>query len=187
MFTSDLKLVEESHKEVLLNFNRELDEDSKFNDKIYRRVWTKPITTFASNYNLFDVSMAPLKEHMFNKCKSQLKVIEAGFHKKALIAQDYGPYQIDCVNMIEYGGGINEKGNAILVKTSKNHKDWFKGMKKIIDNPELFDLLSENLYNTVKDKYSINTVTDTRAEFYKKIVNDVKKETEQFTEHVNNL
>lgn len=187
MFTSDLKLVGESHKEVLLNFNRELDEDSKFNDKIYRRVWTKPITTFASNYNLFDVSMAPLKEHMFNKCKSQLKVIEAGFHKKALIAQDYGPYQIDCVNMIEYGGGINEKGNAILVKTSKNHKDWFKGMKKIIDNPELFDLLSENLYNTVKDKYSIDTVTDTRAEFYKKIVNDVKKETEQFTEHVNNL
>ena len=61
--------------------------------------------------------MAPLKEHDFNKNKSQLKVIEAGFHKKALIAQDYGPYQIDCVNLFEYGGKINEKGNAILVET----------------------------------------------------------------------
>ncbi len=30
-------------------------------DKIYRRVWTKPITTYASNYNNFDISMAPLK------------------------------------------------------------------------------------------------------------------------------
>ena len=34
-----------------------------------------------SNYNLFDISMKPLKEHMFNKCKSQLKVIGSGFHK----------------------------------------------------------------------------------------------------------
>ena len=61
----------------------------------YRRVWTKPITSYASNYNLFDISLAPLKESTFNKVKSQLKVIEAGFHKKAIIAQDFGPYQID--------------------------------------------------------------------------------------------
>ena len=39
--------------------------------------------------------------HMFNKVKSQLKVIEAGFHKKALIAQNFGPYQIDCINAID--------------------------------------------------------------------------------------
>ena len=69
----------------------------------------KPITSYALNYNLFDISMAPLKEHMFNKVKSQLKVIEAGFHKKALIAQNYGPYQIDCVNLFEYGGGLMKK------------------------------------------------------------------------------
>ena len=37
---------------------------------------------------------------MFNKVKSQLKVIEAGFHKKALIAQNFGPYQIDCINAV---------------------------------------------------------------------------------------
>jgi hypothetical protein len=42
-------------------------------DKIYRRVWTKPITTYASNYNLFDVSMAPVKEHDFNKIQITIK------------------------------------------------------------------------------------------------------------------
>ena len=125
-------------------------------DKIYRRVWTKPITSYASNYNNFDISMAPLKEHSLIMFKSQLKVIEAGFHKKALIAQDFGPYQIDCVNMFEYGGNINENGNAILVETRKNHKDWYKALKKLHENPELVDLLSNNLYNTVKDKYDIS-------------------------------
>ena len=34
---------------------------------------------------------------MFAHCGEQV-VIEAGFHKKAIIAQDFGPYQIDLVN-----------------------------------------------------------------------------------------
>jgi len=129
--------------------------------------------------------MAPLKEHDFNKNKSQLKVIEAGFHKKALIAQNYGPYQIDCVNLFEYGGNINENGNAILIDTHKNHKDWYKALKKLKDNPELVELLSNNLYNTVKDRYHIDTVTSKRAEFYQTIIKDTKKEVEQLIEETN--
>ncbi len=58
-------------------------------------------------------------------------------------------------------------------------------MKKLYDNPELVDLLSENLYNTVKDKYHIDTVTNTRADFYKTIVNDNRKEVEQLIEETN--
>jgi glycosyltransferase involved in cell wall biosynthesis len=185
MFTKNYQNIDENYVNDLKRYDREWDEDTKEKTKNYRRVWTKPITTYAMNYNSFDVSMAPLKEHDFNKYKSQLKVIEAGFHKKALIAQDFGPYQIDCVNLFERGGGINENGNAILVETHKNHKDWYRAMKKLHDNPELVDLLSENLYNTVKDKYHIDTVTNTRAEFYKTIVKDNKKEVEQLIEETN--
>jgi glycosyltransferase involved in cell wall biosynthesis len=185
MFTKNYKLLEGDY----LNQIKKYDEssDKKYNDlnELYRRVWTKPITTYASNYNLFDVSMAPLKEHTFNKVKSQLKVIESGFHKKALIAQNYGPYQIDCVNLLEYGGGINEKGNAILVDTGKNHKDWYKALKKLKDNPSLVELLSHNLHETVKDKYHIDTVTHTRASFYKTILKDDKKEVGQLIEYTN--
>lgn len=184
-FTNDYRLLEDTQVKDLKKYDREWDEDINVKDKVYRRVWTKPITTYASNYNLFDISLAPLKEHTFNRVKSQLKVIEAGFHKKALIAQDFGPYQIDCVNMFEYGGKINEKGNAILVPTSKNHKNWYIAMKKLHENPSLVDILSENLYNTVKDKYHINTVTHTRSDFYKTIVKDNKKEVEQLIEEVN--
>ena len=124
-------------------------------------------------------------EHKFNEVKSQLKVIESGFHKKALIAQDYGPYQIDCINIFDRGGKINEKGNAILVEKHRNHKDWYKAMKKLSENPTLVDLLQNNLYNTVKDKYHIDTVTHTRAEFYKILVKDNKKEVKQLIEETN--
>jgi glycosyltransferase involved in cell wall biosynthesis len=184
-FTNEYNNLDENYIKSLKKYDREFDEDNKIKDKMYRRVWTKPITTYASNYNLFDVSMAPLKEHMFNKVKSQLKVIEAGFHKKALIAQNFGPYQIDCVNIIEYGGKINENGNSILVDTSKNHKDWYKSMKKLYDNPELVDLMGNNLYNLVNEKYHIDVVTKNRAFFYQEIVKDNKKELGQLIEHTN--
>jgi glycosyltransferase involved in cell wall biosynthesis len=185
LFTDNYKILEEDTFNNLKRYDRDFDESSNYNQKIYRRVWTKNITTYASNYNLFDVSMAPLKEHDFNRCKSQLKVIEAGFHKKALIAQNYGPYQIDCVNLIEYGGKINENGNAILVDTHKNHKDWYKAMKKLKDNPTLVELLSNNLFETVNSKYHINIVTENRKIFYQSLMKDNKKEVEQLIEETN--
>jgi len=187
MFTKQYGLLSEEYQKHLKKYDESGDKKYNNLNELYRRVWTKPITTYASNYNLFDVSMAPLKEHMFNKVKSQLKVIEAGFHKKALIAQNFGPYQIDCVNLFEYGGGINEKGNAILIDTSKNHKDWYKALKKLKENPTLIELLSHNLYETVKDKYHIDTVTHTRASFYKSILKDNQKEVEQLIEHTNEV
>ncbi len=185
MFTKNYGIINENYLNQLKKYDQPSDVQYSDIDEVYRRVWTKPITSYASNYNLFDISMAPLKEHDFNKYKSQLKVIEAGFHKKALIAQDYGPYQIDCVPLIEYGGKINENGNAILVETRKNHKDWYKALKKLNDNPSLVGLLAHNLHETVKDKYHIDTVTHTRAEFYKTLVKDNRKEVEQLIEETN--
>jgi glycosyltransferase involved in cell wall biosynthesis len=153
-------------------------------DQNYRRVWTKPITTYAGNYNLFDVSLAPVKEHIFNLCKSQLKVIEAGFHKKALIASDFGPYQIDLVNAYERGGKFNENGNALLVQKIRNHKEWGKYLNFLYNNPEIITQLGENLYESVQ-KYHIDNVTKSRSEFYKTIVDDKQNEVKQVIEDIN--
>lgn len=168
IFTDDYKTVSPEYKEFLLKFKNE--EYYNYKNEPYRRVWTKPISTYASNYNLFDVSLAPIEENIFNKVKSQLKVIEAGFHKKAIIAQDFGPYQIDLQNANEFGGVWNEKGNGILIESNKNHKDWFKFIKKMIEQPELITQLSENLHNVVKEKYSLDKVSDDRRELYQKLV-----------------
>jgi len=168
IFTDNYSTVSPEYKEFLLKFKKE--DYPNVENEPYRRVWTKPISTYASNYNLFDISLAPIEENIFNKVKSQLKVIEAGFHKKALIAQDFGPYQIDLVDMHERGGELNPNGNALLVPSIKNHKQWFQHIKKLIENPDLIEKLANNLYETVKDQYSMDAVTKQRAEWYKKII-----------------
>jgi glycosyltransferase involved in cell wall biosynthesis len=168
IFTDNYSIVSPEYKEHLLNFTKE--EYPNIDNEPYRRVWTKPISTYATNYNLFDVSLAPLSEHIFNKVKSQLKVIEAGFHKKALIAQDFGPYQIDMVNAYERGGTINPEGNGLLIPSTKNHKLWYQHIKRLILNPELVEQLSTNLFNDVKDIYSIQAITEKRREIYKSLV-----------------
>jgi glycosyltransferase involved in cell wall biosynthesis len=169
IFTDDYKIVSPEYKEFLLKYDQ--SEYPNIENEAYRRVWTKPISTYASNYNLFDISLAPLEENIFNKVKSQLKVIEAGFHHKAIIAQDYGPYKIDLKNAIQYGGGFDETANGILIDSKKNHKDWYSSIKKLIQNPELITTLQNNLYETVKDTYSMDKVTENRRELYRKLLN----------------
>jgi glycosyltransferase involved in cell wall biosynthesis len=100
--------------------------------------------------------------------KSQLKVIEAGFYKKALIASNVGPYTIDLKHAMKNGEFTD--GNALLVDEVKNHSDWAKHIKKLVDNPNMITDLGERLYETVSKKYDLNIVTKTRAEFYKSLI-----------------
>jgi glycosyltransferase involved in cell wall biosynthesis len=100
--------------------------------------------------------------------KSQLKVIEAGFYKKALIASNVGPYTIDLKHCLKNGEFVD--GNALLVEENRNHNDWFKFIKKLINNPNMAKDMGERLYETVKDIYDLNKVTKDRAEFYKTLV-----------------
>jgi glycosyltransferase involved in cell wall biosynthesis len=72
--------------------------------------------------------------------------------------------------MIEFGGKINEEGNCLLVKSSKNHKDLVKYINKLASDPEMLKKLQDNLYNYVKDRYSISSVCAERVKFYKSIV-----------------
>lgn len=167
MFSNDYKSLDEEYKNFLLTFKQEQYDDI---DKPYRRRWTKEISKYALNYNTFDVSLAPLVDSEFNANKSQLKAIEAGFHKKALIASECNPYLIDLVNAVDEGK-FNSKGNALLVSPRRNHKDWAKNMKRLIENPNMIEDLGNRLYETVKDKYSLRVVNNTRAEFFKSIIN----------------
>ena len=173
IFTDNYKTISPEYKEFLMKFTQ--DEYPNVANEPYRRVWTKPISTYASNYNLFDISLAPLEENTFNKVKSQLKVIEAGFHHKAIIAQNFGPYKIDLKNAIQYGGGFDLTANGILIDSTKNHKDWYGSIKKLIQNPEVVTTLQENLYNTVKDVYSLDKVTENRRALYLELLDNKTK------------
>jgi len=166
IFTQNLTTVSEDYKKYLLNYTQDVYPNEL--SEPYVRVWTKPVTSYAKNYSKFDVSLAPIKNHMFNRMKSQLKVIEAGFYKKAIIASDLGPYTIDLKHCLEHGNFVD--GNALLVDEKRNHSDWSKYIEKLVKNPNMAKDMGERLYETVKDKYDLNNVTKDRAEFYKSLI-----------------
>jgi len=166
IFTQNYSIVSDEYKKHLIKYNQESYTGNL--DEPYLRVWTKPVTSYAKNYAKFDVSLSPIKNTMFNRMKSQLKVIEAGFYKKALIASDLGPYTIDLKHCMKNGEFVD--GNAMLVNENRNHADWPKFIEKLVKNPNLAKDMGERLYETVKDKYDLNVVTKTRAEFYKSII-----------------
>ena len=166
IFTNNHSLISPEYSAFLKKFKQE--DRSEFSDEFYQRVWTKPVTSYAKNYSKFDVSLAPIKNHIFNRVKSQLKVIEAGFYKKAIVASNIGPYTIDLKHCLENGNFVD--GNALLVDEQRNHSDWFKYVKKLVDNPNMAFDMGQRLYETVKDTYDLNNVTKTRAEWYKTLV-----------------
>ena len=177
IFTSDYSLIE--NKEYVEYLKKIKKEDFKgFEFENYVRRWTLPLTQYGKHYDYCDVCLAPLDEfemvkdskgtiskrvHIFNEVKSELKIIEAGMKKKALIAQNFGIYK----HLLKDG----ETGLLI----SDNKKGWAKAIKELILNPELRIKLAENLHNFVKDKYELKNVTKERVNFYKKIMQDKKE------------
>ena len=166
IFTNKYKIITPNYKEYLDTFVE--GSYPNVEKENYVRVWTRPVNSYAKNYSKFDISLAPIQNHIFNRMKSQLKVIEAGFYKKALIASNVGPYTIDLKHALDKGQFTD--GNALLVNENNNHSDWAKYVKKLVDNPNFITDIGERLYETVKDTYNLNVVTSNRYSFYKSLI-----------------
>lgn len=167
--TDDYKVCSPAYREFLNKFLKGV-QWPMVEDEIYRREWTKDVTEFAKHYRNIDVLLAPLDCNGFNEVKSELKFIEAGFTNTAIICTDFGPYTIGSKSLFKKGGEIDEEGNCILIDPQRKHKEWKKAIVKLANNPEYIEILKKNLHNLVKDKYNIENVTNTRAEWYKSIV-----------------
>lgn len=167
IITDNYNIISPNYKNFLLNYIKDVEYQT---DEPYMRYWTRPIEKYATHYNNIDVLLVPLKDNKFNTMKSQLKVIEAGFFNKAIIASNVGPYTIDLKPMIGKNGVINEDGNALLVDPIKNHKLWSKYITRLANDRELLNKLQTNLNETVKDRYHIATVCKDRVEAYLNLV-----------------
>lgn len=99
------------------------------------------VDSFAYMYDQCHVMLAPLKSNLFNRCKSELKVVEAGWKGKCVIASNLEPYR--------------DFDNVILVDERKNHKDWYKAIKHLALNPNTVRDLQGKLYDEVTRKHNI--------------------------------
>lgn len=138
----------------------------EFKNEFYQRRFTKPILLFGTMYNECDVALAPLKNNnMFNQVKSQLKIIEAGAHHCPIICSNYGPYTIDDIE------GLNDgKQKGFLVNENEPLK-WKEYMQYYVNNPEKIKEHGDNLFEYIKDNYSIDIVNQKRVQLFNNLVN----------------
>lgn len=168
------KIISEDYKKYLLKYSNEEYKGNNIYEGSYIRRWTLPLTRYGEHYNYCDVCMAPLAENIFNEVKSELKIIEAGLTKKVLIAQDYSIYK----ELIQHNY------NGILINKKNNTRGWYEAIKYLINNPEKAKELSQNLYDFVINKYTLEIVTKNRVNFYKDIIKNKQKNQNSFSEEL---
>ena len=105
------------------------------------------IWEYGTLYQRMNVSLVPLKDNKFNRMKSSLKVVEAGFTKTAVIASNVSPYK----ELVEHG----ETG--ILCSSKLEWEDAVASMTK-----KEAKRLGENLYERVREEYHIDTINEER-------------------------
>jgi hypothetical protein len=111
---------------------------------------------YANFYNHINVMLIPLRPNRFNSNKSNLKMLEAGFKKRACIVSEVDPYY----------SVINKSPRNCL--TVKNRHDWFREMVKVIKNPNMRFDIAQQLYEDVQP-YHANEISKIRYQLYKTI------------------
>lgn len=141
----------------------------EWKNEFYQRRWTKPILLFGTMYNECDVALAPLKNsNTFNQVKSQLKIIEAGAHHCPIICSNYGPYTIDDIE----GKNDGKKKGFLIDENVDSSMKWYECMKYYTENPEKIKEHGENLYEYVRNNYSVEITNQKRVELFKKLVSE---------------
>lgn len=125
----------------------------------YGRIAAADIYSYVGGYNFVDVCLAPLRDTTFNRCKSELKIIEAAAMGKALIASDVYPYN----EVLRHGE------NALLVKESRP-RDWYRHIRTLTNEPELRALLASNLKEDVAERFDIDYWGKVRMQLYRNLL-----------------
>lgn len=98
----------------------------------------------------FDIALAPLHDSEFNRAKSNLRVIEYGALKKAVVAS--GNKNLPYASVIKHGE------NGFLAETKE---EWVECVSKLIESKELREEFGSNLYKDVKKNYNLKDWAET--------------------------
>lgn len=146
-----------TYQKYLLNYTSTADHISY--DKPYRRMWARDVKDYGGMYNEIDVALVPLKPDKFNGCKSELKIVEAGWMGKAVIVNDVLPYS----NWIKHGV------NGLKVSTGRSI-DWYLNIKKLAMNPTMIKDLGAGLEETIKTHFNMDKHNERRLQLYKSLI-----------------
>ena len=90
----------------------------------------------------FDIELAPLFDTEFNRCKSNLRYLEASALKIPTVASDVGPYK------------------DAVAELCTEESEWYTTLCTLIGNPEYRKSLGKKAYRDVKKHYNLIDVTE---------------------------
>lgn len=127
----------------------------------YKRIESKDIMKkeFGGVYQDIDILLVPLKNTKFNNCKSELKIIEAGFTNTVPM----------CSKVIPYSNYGVDNVDCILVKDN-TPKGWAKKITKLVNDTDKIKSLRSTCYNKQTKYRELELVTDKRKEFFDNLV-----------------
>ena len=147
------------HRKENPNVTKAFKDDYKFWDSvdIEHQPWC-PIEDYPKTLNesKLDIMLMPRKDNYFNRCKSNVKFLEASMCEIPVIAQsfDNGPYE------------ELTSDTGLLIK---DNKDWEHTINILIDNKELRRKIGKNAKEYVLKNYNIEDKAYLWEEAYKKL------------------
>lgn len=120
----------------------------------YLRISGTDYNNYGMIYDYLDVAIVPLRNNMFNNCKSPLKMLEAGAKGCAVIASDIQPYNV-FPNSCYYA-----------IPTWNNKKGWFRAIKHLTREKRMREDLAANLKEYVQKEYDAKEWALTRYQTY---------------------
>lgn len=95
-----------------------------------------------------DLIVAPLEEHLFNRCKSNLRLLEAGACSYPVIASPVAPYKTDAPPVFCY---------------ANNTKDWVEGIREFISsNTSQRKSSGKAMYDWANSRFNMDTHCEKR-------------------------
>ena len=120
----------------------------------YNRITGTDHNHYGQIYDYIDVALIPLRNNMFNNCKSPLKLIEAGAKGCAAIASNIQPYnQFPSNCYVPIDGYDNKKG-------------WYKAIKMLNNNDRMREDLANNLSEYCAKEFDAKEWALTRYQVY---------------------
>jgi glycosyltransferase involved in cell wall biosynthesis len=125
-------------------------------DNNYGRINSADVNSYAQAYNIMDIGLIPLRNNEFNKCKSDLKLSEMGAFGLGAIISDVSAYE-----------GLGMHGRNCLVA---GKKEWYKSIRRLIENPELRNDLGSQLKEDVLNLRNESKWRELRIQVYESLI-----------------
>jgi hypothetical protein len=96
-----------------------------------------PVTEYGLLYDQFDIAIAPLEDNKFNRCKSNLKIIEAGMKGLPIFVENIHPYTDDHKGIFKVDSWYDAISTASNLDTDRIKELGYELRSYVLDNYDL--------------------------------------------------